>query len=131
MNEYVTAEEYYTQALTMYRNVYGEESNHKDIAEELKSVGLIKHKLTMYEEAGVFYQESLTMYRQIYGLDSNREDIALVLAILGENHRNLGDDGEAIVKYVESLLMYREVNPDHKQIHRIIKRLRRLGADVV
>ena len=71
------------------------------------------------------------MYRQIYGLDSNHEDIALVLAILGENHRNLGDDGEAIVKYVESLLMYREVNPDHKQIQRIIKRLRRLGADVV
>ena len=40
MIEYVTAEEYYTQALTMYRKVFGEESNHEDIANELKSIGV-------------------------------------------------------------------------------------------
>ena len=75
----------------MYRYLYGEDSNHADIARVLSNLAINYNKMGEFSKAEDFNLQSLTMRRYLYGEDSNHVEITFILTRLADNHRDSGE----------------------------------------
>ena len=84
MEQYDKADDYFLQALTVYRQI-SQGADNVDIANTLFNLAINYRRMEQYNKAEDYYLKVLAMYRQIsQGADS--VDIAKTLNNLGYNH---------------------------------------------
>ena len=83
VQNYVNARDCFTQALTVYRAIHGQEAKHPDIATALKNLGKVYQAVKQPIYASDYLTQALVMYRHLYGQKANHHDIAESLILLG------------------------------------------------
>eukprot|EP00004_Rigifila_ramosa_P018347 TRINITY_DN4557_c0_g1_i6.p3 TRINITY_DN4557_c0_g1~~TRINITY_DN4557_c0_g1_i6.p3 ORF type:complete len:132 (-),score=28.82 TRINITY_DN4557_c0_g1_i6:258-653(-) len=81
-DEHKAAEEYYKQALTMYKQVYGDAPN-ASVASTLHALGQVCSDRDEHKAAEEYYKQALAMNKQVYG-DAPNASVAATLYALGQ-----------------------------------------------
>ena len=97
--------DYYEQALSIGREVYGE--RHPSVATRLNNLGAAWYALGDSRKAIEYYEQALSIGREVYG--ERHPSVAAMLNNLGEVWRSLGDPRKAIDYYEQALSIDREV----------------------
>ncbi|NIM17407.1 MAG: tetratricopeptide repeat protein, partial [Candidatus Aminicenantes bacterium] len=112
LGDHRKAIEYFEQALTINRNVYGEA--HPDIAADLNNLGSIWNNLGGHRKAIGYFEQALTIWKKVYG--DKHTQVAIGLNNLGSARYALGDHRKAIEYYEQALSIdrnvYGEAHPD-------------------
>ena len=102
-------------SLGIFRDFYGDTSQHPDIAKSLRGIGQVLIKLGKYPEAEKKLGDSLKMRQRIHS--EPHDDTANSLFWLGEMNFLQGKYKKAQEKYEAALLMYKAVyKSGHKDI---------------
>ncbi|XP_078585414.1 uncharacterized protein LOC144867384 [Branchiostoma floridae x Branchiostoma japonicum] len=112
----------------MRRSIYGQDTEHPDIADSLNNLGTAWRNLGDHKMAISYYEQSLQMRRSIYGEDTAHPYIADSLNNLSNTWSNLGDHRKAISYYEQSLQMRRSVYGEDTAHPDIANALNNLGA---
>ena len=88
MEKYTEAQDFYSQALAMYKRVHGEA--HPDMASTLHGLGSVHHAKKEYQKAQDYYTQSLSMKCITYKTDIHPK-IAVTLHSLGCMHYEEGN----------------------------------------
>ena len=119
-----------SQALAMYRSVYGEHSIHRNIANTLNSMGQVCRHTGDYLIAVDFYSQALRMLCILYGDNSRRShDVAELYNSLGKCYKEVQRDDMAAQYFAKALELYSSF-PAHScddQIYRIRRQLKKIA----
>lgn len=109
LDQHAKAKECYEQALTLYKNLYGENADHPTIASTLHHLGSICFTLCDYTQAKDYYEQLCRMEENIHGVQKNRRfNIASTLHQLGQAYQALGNHTTAEEFYKKSLVHYEQ-----------------------
>ena len=125
-SEYPKAVKYLDEAMKRYKELYGENADHEDIALVLCHMGYNYHYSGNFEKSSVTFEECSAMRKRLKGEDCNDTSIALVLYNLANNYVDLKQFEKAIKNYENSLIMYREIfgaDTEHEKIGSILNDL--------
>ncbi|MCK5108610.1 MAG: tetratricopeptide repeat protein, partial [Methanosarcinales archaeon] len=100
-----SAMEYYEQALSIGRAVYGE--RHPAVATRLNNIGSAWHDLGEHKKAIEYYEQALSIGREVYG--ERHPAVATFLSNIGMAWKALGEHKKAIEYYEQALSIGREV----------------------
>lgn len=128
MAHYTTALDCFNQMLIIYRRIHEENSNHPDIANGLKCLGLVHQALGNTSRAIELCEDALKMLLLFYSTRPNHPDIAITLNVLGGVHQAQGNQQRAIEFCEASLIMHRLVYAKTLNDPSIAKTLNNLGA---
>ncbi len=104
------------RSLDMYREIYGHNTAHADIAACLHNLAVVIEDHGNLGLAAEFYEESFDMYRAIFESALEPDDIAISLCHLGNLYRRQGRLEKALEMLEESLRMQREIH-GHDKAH--------------
>ncbi|KAI8503661.1 hypothetical protein Bbelb_186320 [Branchiostoma belcheri] len=100
---------YHEQSLKMRKAIYGETTEHPDIATSLDNIGVCRSDLGNQRKAISYYEQSLKMRKAIYGETKPHPAIASSLHNIGKCWSDLGDHRKAIWYYEQSLKMMKAI----------------------
>jgi len=103
-----SAIEYYEQALSIDREVYGD--RHHAVATDLNNIGTAWHALGEHEKAIEYYEPALSIDREVYG--DRHPAVAAMLNNIGSAWDHLGEHKKAIEYYEQALSIDGEVYGD-------------------
>ena len=99
----------YVNALKMFQQLYGTESDHKSIALALKGMALNYKALGENVKARDLYIQSLEMYRKVYRTEYH-PDVANILFSLGLLLSDMHDYEKAGLAYLKTLMVHRNLH---------------------
>ncbi|HEY9246138.1 MAG TPA: tetratricopeptide repeat protein, partial [Candidatus Methanoperedens sp.] len=114
--------EYYEQALSIDKEVYGE--RHPNVAIRLNNIGGAWHALGDSKKAISYYEQALSIDKEVYG--ERHPDVAIDLSNIGAAWDALGDSKKAISYYDQALSIDKEVYG--KRHPNVAIRLNNIGA---
>ena len=97
--------DYYEQALSIGKEVYGE--RHPNVAIYLNNIGLAWYALGDSKKAIEFYEQALSIGKEVYG--ERHPNVAIRLSNIGSAWDTLGDSKKAIEFYEQALSIDKEV----------------------
>ena len=97
--------EYYEQALSIDKEIYGE--RHPDVASDLNNLGEAWRNLGDAKKAIDYDKQALSIVKGVYG--NKHPNVATSLNNLGLAWRDMGDAKKAIEYFEQALSIYREV----------------------
>ena len=113
MGDNRSASDYFTQALNIYKNVYGE--NHQHVAAALNNLGAAWDDLGKKQKAIDYYTQSLAIWEKVYGKE--HPQVATALNNLGAAYQALGQNKEAITYFERALAIWEKVyGKEHPQV---------------
>jgi tetratricopeptide (TPR) repeat protein len=120
LGDYHRAIDYYEQALSIDRVVYGEQ--HPNVARELNNLGESWKYLGKYNKAIAYYQQALSIDRVVFG--EQHPNVARELNNLGETYAYMGEYHKAIEYYQKALTIDRAVvGEQHPNVARELNNL--------
>ena len=110
MKQYSDANQCYTEALAVYRQL-SKGNDTEDIAKTLYNQGNNYHCMKRYSNADQCFTETLAIYRKLSPRDDT-VDIANTLNNQGVNYNEMKQYSNADQCYTEALAIYRKLSPD-------------------
>ena len=105
MGDYVQAEKYYLEAMSIRKSVLGE--SHPDYAMSLNNLGALYSNIGDYSKAKLYYLEVLNICKSVLG--ETHPNYATSLNNLGLLYSNMGDYSKTESYYLEALSIYKSV----------------------
>ncbi|KAI8503653.1 hypothetical protein Bbelb_186240 [Branchiostoma belcheri] len=124
---------YHEASLKMRKAIYGETTEHPNIASSLNNIGTCWSELGDQRKAITYYEQSLEIMNAICGETKPHPDIASSLNNIGKCWSDLGDQRKAITYYEQSLeiknTIYGETKP-HPDIATSLNNIGKCWSDL-
>ncbi|KAI8503669.1 hypothetical protein Bbelb_186400 [Branchiostoma belcheri] len=119
---------YHEASLKMRKAIYGETTEHPNIASSLNNIGTCWSELGDQRKAITYYEQSLEIMKAIYGETKQHPDIATSLNNIGKCWSDLGDRRKAIWYYELSLKMRKAIYGETTEHPDIATSLNNIGV---